>query len=147
MSHAPVHPRPLRAHRATAFAGTVRVPGDKSISHRALMFGALASGRTRITGLLEAEDVILAEHLPAEIVHPAARLSGGAVMTAPAETFPIGVVRPLTEIEKLAIEHALRVCSGNKTRAAQALGISRQTLRTKLKDYALGDDSGDDGGD
>ena len=97
--------------------------------------------------LLEAEDVILAEHLPAEIVHPAARLSGGAVMTAPAETFPIGVVRPLTEIEKLAIEHALRVCSGNKTRAAQALGISRQTLRTKLKDYALGDDSGDDGGD
>ncbi len=39
-------------------AGRVRVPGDKSISHRALMFGALASGRTRITGLLEAEDVL-----------------------------------------------------------------------------------------
>ena len=38
--------------------GTVRVPGDKSISHRALMFGALASGRTRITGLLEADDVL-----------------------------------------------------------------------------------------
>jgi 3-phosphoshikimate 1-carboxyvinyltransferase len=36
----------------------VRVPGDKSISHRALMLGALASGRTRIVGLLEAEDVI-----------------------------------------------------------------------------------------
>jgi 3-phosphoshikimate 1-carboxyvinyltransferase len=34
------------------------VPGDKSISHRALIFGALATGRTRITGLLEAEDVI-----------------------------------------------------------------------------------------
>jgi 3-phosphoshikimate 1-carboxyvinyltransferase len=34
------------------------VPGDKSISHRALIFGALAAGRTRITGLLEAEDVM-----------------------------------------------------------------------------------------
>ncbi len=97
--------------------------------------------------LLEAEDVILAEHLPAEIVHPEARLSGGAVMTKAPETFPVGVVRPLTEIEKLAIEHALRVCGGNKTRAAQALGISRQTLRTKLKEYALGDDSPDDGTD
>jgi 3-phosphoshikimate 1-carboxyvinyltransferase len=36
----------------------VRVPGDKSISHRALMLGALATGRTRIRGLLEAEDVL-----------------------------------------------------------------------------------------
>ena len=35
-----------------------RVPGDKSISHRALMFGALAVGRTEITGLLEGEDVL-----------------------------------------------------------------------------------------
>ena len=58
MSHAPTPARPLRAHRAKTLAGVVRVPGDKSISHRALMFGALASGRTRITGLLEAEDVI-----------------------------------------------------------------------------------------
>lgn len=58
MSHAPSTPRPVRAHRATSMAGRVRVPGDKSISHRALMFGALASGRTRITGLLEAEDVL-----------------------------------------------------------------------------------------
>lgn len=58
MSHAPSTPRPVRAHRATSLAGRVRVPGDKSISHRALMFGALASGRTRITGLLEAEDVL-----------------------------------------------------------------------------------------
>ncbi|MDP2205179.1 MAG: 3-phosphoshikimate 1-carboxyvinyltransferase, partial [Alphaproteobacteria bacterium] len=39
-------------------SGTARVPGDKSISHRALMFGALANGVTEITGLLEGEDVI-----------------------------------------------------------------------------------------
>jgi 3-phosphoshikimate 1-carboxyvinyltransferase len=41
-----------------ALRGRVRVPGDKSISHRALMLGALATGRTRITGLLEGEDVV-----------------------------------------------------------------------------------------
>ena len=34
------------------------VPGDKSISHRSLMFGAIATGQTRISGLLEAEDVV-----------------------------------------------------------------------------------------
>jgi 3-phosphoshikimate 1-carboxyvinyltransferase len=39
-------------------AGTVRVPGDKSISHRALILGAMAVGETRISGLLEGEDVV-----------------------------------------------------------------------------------------
>jgi len=38
--------------------GKIRVPGDKSISHRALMLGALAVGRTEISGLLEGEDVL-----------------------------------------------------------------------------------------
>ena len=38
--------------------GTIRVPGDKSISHRAIMLGALAVGETRVTGLLEGEDVL-----------------------------------------------------------------------------------------
>jgi len=50
--------QPATARRATALSGTARVPGDKSISHRSLMFGALASGQTRITGLLEGEDVL-----------------------------------------------------------------------------------------
>jgi 3-phosphoshikimate 1-carboxyvinyltransferase len=53
---------PLTVERASVLAGTVRVPGDKSISHRALMFGALATGITRIRGLLEAEDVINTAH-------------------------------------------------------------------------------------
>jgi 3-phosphoshikimate 1-carboxyvinyltransferase len=43
---------------AAPLAGAIRVPGDKSISHRALMLGALAVGRTEITGLLEGEDVL-----------------------------------------------------------------------------------------
>ena len=50
--------RMLTAHRAAPLSGTIRVPGDKSISHRALMFAALAIGQTRITGLLEGEDVL-----------------------------------------------------------------------------------------
>jgi 3-phosphoshikimate 1-carboxyvinyltransferase len=50
---------PLKASRpAAALAGEITVPGDKSISHRALMFGALAIGETQITGLLEGEDVL-----------------------------------------------------------------------------------------
>ena len=56
MSNLPV--RPLKAHAATALTGRLTVPGDKSISHRALMFGALAVGTTGITGLLEGEDVL-----------------------------------------------------------------------------------------
>ncbi|WP_083747595.1 3-phosphoshikimate 1-carboxyvinyltransferase [Teichococcus deserti] len=51
--------RPLRATRPLqGLAGRLTVAGDKSISHRALMFGALAVGRTEITGLLEGEDVL-----------------------------------------------------------------------------------------
>ena len=52
------HSRPATARRSTNLSGTIRVPGDKSISHRAFMFGGLASGETRITGLLEGEDVL-----------------------------------------------------------------------------------------
>ena len=48
---------PLRLPGAPgSLAGQVRVPGDKSISHRALLFGAIAAGETRIEGLLPAED-------------------------------------------------------------------------------------------
>lgn len=54
------HPAPsaLTAHRSPPLAGRFRVPGDKSISHRALILGALAVGETRIAGLLEGEDVV-----------------------------------------------------------------------------------------
>jgi 3-phosphoshikimate 1-carboxyvinyltransferase len=51
-------PRPRRFLPAGPLTGRIRVPGDKSISHRALMFGALAVGETRVTGLLEGEDVM-----------------------------------------------------------------------------------------
>lgn len=51
-------PKPMTSRRSGALAGVCRVPGDKSISHRALMLGGLASGETRIRGLLEGEDVL-----------------------------------------------------------------------------------------
>src|SRR5438045_4729089 len=49
---------PLTARRSAALTGRARVPGDKSISHRALILGALAVGETRVSGLLEGEDVL-----------------------------------------------------------------------------------------
>ena len=48
----------LRARPGEALRGTIRVPGDKSISHRALILGALSVGTTTITGLLESDDVL-----------------------------------------------------------------------------------------
>jgi len=55
----PYSPAPLTASQPhSPLSGTIRVPGDKSISHRALMLGALAVGRTEISGLLEGEDVL-----------------------------------------------------------------------------------------
>src|SRR5271155_4423975 len=66
--------RPLAAGRPAApLAGEITVPGDKSISHRALMFGALAVGETRVTGLLQGEDVLRTaaamRALGAEVTH------------------------------------------------------------------------------
>ncbi len=59
LPHSNADNRPLQASRpAGPLAGEISVPGDKSISHRALMFGALSVGQTRITGLLEGEDVL-----------------------------------------------------------------------------------------
>lgn len=51
-------PRPLTAAASEPLAGRARVPGDKSISHRAVMLGALAVGETVISGLLEAGDIL-----------------------------------------------------------------------------------------
>jgi len=51
-------PTPLESRCSGPLTGKVRVPGDKSISHRALILGALSVGETRISGLLEGEDVL-----------------------------------------------------------------------------------------
>ncbi|MEX2449723.1 MAG: 3-phosphoshikimate 1-carboxyvinyltransferase [Rhodospirillales bacterium] len=51
-------PRSLISRRSGPLAGSARVPGDKSISHRSLILSACAVGRSRIAGLLEADDVL-----------------------------------------------------------------------------------------
>ena len=51
-------PEPMTARRSGPLKGRAEVPGDKSISHRALIFGAMAVGETKITGLLEGQDVL-----------------------------------------------------------------------------------------
>lgn len=57
-AHNVTYSAPLRAHLAPGLSGQTCVPGDKSISHRVLMFGAIAQGETQITGLLEGDDVL-----------------------------------------------------------------------------------------
>jgi len=51
-------PIPMISHPSHALSGKADVPGDKSISHRALILGALCVGETKITGLLEGQDVL-----------------------------------------------------------------------------------------
>ena len=58
MPHDAQPPVPLLSRKAQGLKGRIRVPGDKSMSHRALMLGAVATGETTVDGLLEAEDVI-----------------------------------------------------------------------------------------
>ena len=45
-------------HKASPLRGEVTIPGDKSISHRSVMFGALAKGTTRISGFLNGQDCL-----------------------------------------------------------------------------------------
>ncbi len=92
--------RPMLSRRPSApLLGTLRVPGDKSISHRALMFGALAVGETRISGLLEGEDVLRTaaamRALGAEVVREADdiwRVAGRGVggLAEPADVLDMG---------------------------------------------------------
>ena len=57
MSHT-AEPCPMTSRRSGPLKGVAQVPGDKSISHRALILGALSVGETRVTGLLEGQDVL-----------------------------------------------------------------------------------------
>jgi 3-phosphoshikimate 1-carboxyvinyltransferase len=100
MNHAPGLLQPLRAEPCRRpLSGRIQVPGDKSISHRALMFGALAEGRTRITGLLEGEDVLRTaaamRALGADVVNEGAGAwsvlgQGRGQLTEPADVLDMG---------------------------------------------------------
>lgn len=69
--------KPLSAKTANPLTGTIRVPGDKSISHRALMFGLLARGQTEIKGLLEGEDILATARACAQLGARVERVGAG----------------------------------------------------------------------
>src|SRR5271167_2188469 len=58
MSQLPSASKALISRESRGLQGAVSVPGDKSISHRALILGTLAEGRTEISGLLESDDIL-----------------------------------------------------------------------------------------
>jgi two-component system, NtrC family, response regulator AtoC len=91
--------------------------------------------------LLESEEWILPEHLPVNIVSA----GGSAPKVLETRLHADAGVLTLAKAEQIAIDMALTQEKGNKTRAAQALGISRQTLRTKLKEYRIEAQGGDEG--
>ena len=75
---------PLICRRRGPLRGAVAVPGDKSVSHRALLFGALAAGETRVRGLLDAEDV-RSTRRAVERLGTTVRVDGDEVVVTPAE--------------------------------------------------------------
>ena len=118
-------PIPRRFLPAGPLRGSIRVPGDKSISHRALMLGALALGETRISGLLEGEDVLAtAAALHAMGVQierrPAADGGGGRALGASIERVGAGEWRV----------HGVGV--GGLMQPAQALDMGNSGTSTRL---------------
>lgn len=75
---------PLTCDRRGPLSGALEVPGDKSISHRSILFGALASGETRVTGILDAEDVHSTRQAVIRL-GASIREEGGEVIVTPAE--------------------------------------------------------------
>lgn len=91
--------QPATARPGAPLKGETGVPGDKSISHRALMFGGLAVGETRVRGLLEGEDVLRTaaamRQMGADIVKEAdgtwrARGRGLGALVEPADVLDLG---------------------------------------------------------
>jgi transcriptional regulator with PAS, ATPase and Fis domain len=88
--------------------------------------------------LMTRSDQLRPEHLPQHVL--GGRGAVGEPGAAGRVLFPDGELLPLAQVEREAILHTLARLGGNKTRAAEALGISRQTLRTKLREYGVLDE-------
>lgn len=123
----PAAPQPLRLRAVRPLAGRVRVPGDKSISHRALMLSALAVGASRIEGLLEGEDVIATA--------AAMRAMGADVVRGPDGTWTVhgvgvgGLLQP-----RIALDMGN---SGTSTRLLMGLVASHAVTATFTGDASL----------
>ncbi len=126
MSHANT-PTPRRFLPGAPLTGRIAVPGDKSISHRSLMFGALAVGRTTAKGLLEGEDVMATA--------AALRAMGAAIVRSDDGTWIIdgvgvgGLLQPETALEMGN--------SGTSTRLLMGLVASHGITATFTGDASL----------
>lgn len=132
-SPSPPPPRSLSLRCPGALSGAVAVPGDKSISHRALMFGALAVGETVIDGLLEGEDVLSTaaalRAMGAEIVREA---TGGAGEAVRWRVHGVGVGGLLQPGAALDMGN-----SGTSTRLLMGLLASHRLTATFVGDASL----------
>ncbi len=125
MAHAA--PYPTAFAPAGPLRGSVRVPGDKSISHRALMLSALAVGESRVTGLLEGEDVLATA--------AAMRSMGSEIVRGGSGTWTIhgvgvgGLLQPATALDMGN--------SGTSTRLLMGLVASHAITATFVGDASL----------
>lgn len=120
-------PQPRRFATSGPLSGTIRVPGDKSISHRSLMLGALALGETRVSGLLEGEDVLATA--------AAMRAMGATIVREPSGEWVIngvGVGGLLQPAQPLDMGN-----SGTSTRLLMGLVASHAITATFIGDASL----------
>ncbi len=126
MTHASP-PRPARFAQSAPLRGSVRVPGDKSISHRSLMLSALAVGESRVMGLLEGEDVLATA--------AAMRAMGSHIARGDDGTWTIhgvgvgGLLQPATALDMGN--------SGTSTRLLMGLVASHAVTATFIGDASL----------
>jgi 3-phosphoshikimate 1-carboxyvinyltransferase len=120
-------PEPKTFSASGPLRGTVRVPGDKSISHRALMFASLAIGKSTITGLLEGEDVLATA--------AAMRAMGAKITRGEDGTWTVygagvgGLMQPATALDMGN--------SGTSTRLLMGLVASHDITATFIGDASL----------
>ena len=113
----------MTCNRRGPLRGAIEVPGDKSISHRAILFGALATGETRVTGLLDAEDVHSTRKAVARL-GATVREEGREVVVTPAETLR----EPDDVIDCGNSGTSLRAPGRRAGRPARAVGAHRRRL-------------------
>src|SRR3546814_837787 len=118
-------PSPRRFCHSGPLKGRLRIPGDKSISHRSIMFGALAVGETRVRGLLEGEDVMATA--------AALRAFGATIEKIPAAASGDGGRAMGAQIEKLGDEWCIHgVGVGGLLQPVVALDMVNSGTRPRL---------------
>ena len=128
---------------ADRVAGEITVPGDKSVSHRAVMLGALADGRTRVTGFLEGEDCLSTMQAVAHLgVHlwMADQAAVGHGLSAPGRGVAGGTSAARLGVGAHAAQHP-PACPGiERPRAKEAAALQHQ----EGADDGQGEESRDD---